>query len=79
MHGPQTSAIEAFLGVEHYDESAVKVDAVAPLDLREVGTRRRGPCVRLDRAGHEGSGDDGAPAVFSNTERTSAVGETLSR
>ncbi|CAN5596407.1 homogentisate 1,2-dioxygenase [soil metagenome] len=36
-HGPQPSAIEASLGVEYFDESAVMVDTFAPLELGEGG------------------------------------------
>jgi homogentisate 1,2-dioxygenase len=34
-HGPQPSAIEASLGVEYFDESAVMVDTFRPLELGE--------------------------------------------
>lgn len=36
-HGPQPSAIEASLGADFFDESAVMVDTFAPLDLGEAG------------------------------------------
>jgi len=36
-HGPQPSAVEASLGAEAFDESAVMVDTFAPLDLGEGG------------------------------------------
>lgn len=36
-HGPQPSAIEASLGAERFDESAVMVDTFAPLELGEGG------------------------------------------
>ena len=36
-HGPQPDAIEASLGVEAFDESAVMVDTFAPLELGEGG------------------------------------------
>jgi homogentisate 1,2-dioxygenase len=36
-HGPQPSAIEASLGVEYFEESAVMVDTFAPLELGEGG------------------------------------------
>ena len=69
-HGPQPSAIEASLGAEYFDESAVMVDTFAPLDLGEGGRRGRGPGVRLDlgrpRPALE-DGDDGGPAVYSNS------------
>ncbi|WP_193612881.1 homogentisate 1,2-dioxygenase [Nocardioides lijunqiniae] len=35
-HGPQPSAIEASLGAEFFEESAVMVDTFAPLDLGEA-------------------------------------------
>ncbi len=36
-HGPQPSAIEASLGAERFEESAVMVDTFAPLELGEGG------------------------------------------
>lgn len=36
-HGPQPAAIEASLGAEHFDESAVMVDTFRPLELGEGG------------------------------------------
>ena len=36
-HGPQPAAIEASLGVEAFDESAVMVDTFRPLELGEGG------------------------------------------
>lgn len=36
-HGPQPSAIEASLGAESFDESAVMVDTFRPLELGEAG------------------------------------------
>ncbi|WP_137294736.1 homogentisate 1,2-dioxygenase [Nocardioides dongxiaopingii] len=36
-HGPQPSAIEASLGAEYFEESAVMVDTFAPLELGEGG------------------------------------------
>lgn len=36
-HGPQPAAIEASLGVERFEESAVMVDTFAPLELGEGG------------------------------------------
>ena len=57
-HGPQPSAIEASLGVDYFEESAVMVDTFAPLDARRGRARGRGPGVRLDlgrpRAGRRG-------------------------
>ncbi|WP_447643884.1 homogentisate 1,2-dioxygenase domain-containing protein [Nocardioides zeae] len=37
-HGPQPSAIEASLGAESFDESAVMVDTFRPLELGEGGS-----------------------------------------
>lgn len=37
-HGPQPAAIEASLGAEYFDESAVMVDTFRPLELGEGGT-----------------------------------------
>ena len=36
-HGPQPGAVEASLGVEYFDETAVMVDTFRPLDLGEGG------------------------------------------
>ena len=37
-HGPQPAAIEASLGADYFDESAVMVDTFRPLELGEAGT-----------------------------------------
>ncbi|WP_028473415.1 homogentisate 1,2-dioxygenase [Nocardioides alkalitolerans] len=37
-HGPQPAAIEASLGAEYFEESAVMVDTFRPLELGEAGT-----------------------------------------
>jgi homogentisate 1,2-dioxygenase len=42
-HGPQPAAIEASLGVEYFDESAVMVDTFAPLELGEGGLAAEDP------------------------------------
>ena len=69
-HGPQPSAIEASLGVEYFEESAVMVDTFAPLDLGEGGLAAEDPAYAWTWAGRgpgrEGEGD-GGPAVFSNS------------
>lgn len=62
-HGPQPSAIEASLGAEFFDESAVMVDTFAPLDLGEAGLASEDPAYAWTWAGR--GGDD--PAVFSNS------------
>ena len=71
-HGPQPSAIEASLGAEKFDETAVMIDTFQPLDLGEARRRGRGPGVRLElgRPAHRrrrGLGEDGGPAVYSNS------------
>ena len=69
-HGPQPSAIEASLGVEYFEESAVMVDTFRPLELGEGGLAAEDPAYAWTWAGRgpEGSsGDDGGPAVFSNS------------
>jgi homogentisate 1,2-dioxygenase len=65
-HGPQPSAIEASLGVEYFEESAVMVDTFAPLDLGEGGLAVEDPDYAWTWAGRgpEGGSD---PAVFSNS------------
>ncbi len=64
-HGPQPSAIEASLGAEFFDESAVMVDTFAPLDLGEAGIEAEDPAYAWTWAGRGPDGGD-SPAVFSN-------------
>src|SRR5688500_6483755 len=68
-HGPQPSAIEASLGVDYFEESAVMVDTFAPLELGEGGLAVEDPAYAWTWAGRgpDASGDDGGPAVFSNS------------
>ncbi len=72
-HGPQPSAIEASLGADFFDESAVMVDTFAPLELGEGGLAVEDPAYAWTWAGRgpgaagTGAGDDGGPAVFSNS------------
>jgi homogentisate 1,2-dioxygenase len=68
-HGPQPSAIEASLGVDYFDESAVMVDTFAPLELGEGGLAAEDPAYAWTWAGRGpgSSGEDGGPAVFSNS------------
>lgn len=68
-HGPQPSAIEASLGIDYFEESAVMVDTFAPLDLGEGGLAVEDPAYAWTWAGRgpDASGDDGGPAVFSNS------------
>jgi homogentisate 1,2-dioxygenase len=62
-HGPQPSAIEASLGVEYFDESAVMVDTFRPLELGEAGLACEDPNYAWSWSGR--GPDD--PAVFSNS------------
>ncbi len=75
-HGPQPSAIEASLGADYFEESAVMVDTFAPLDLGEAGLACEDPSYAWTWAGRgpaasgtDDTGDtgDGGPAVFSNS------------
>ena len=72
-HGPQPSAIEASLGADYFDESAVMVDTFAPLELGEGGLAVEDPAYAWTWAGRgpsqidDADGDDGGPAVFSNS------------
>jgi len=67
-HGPQPSAIEASLGAEYFDESAVMVDTFAPLEIGEGGIAAEDPAYAWTWAGRGGDdGSDGGPAVFSNS------------
>jgi len=65
-HGPQPSAIEASLGVDYFEESAVMVDTFKPLDLGEGGLAVEDPAYAWTWAGR-GPDADGGPAVFSNS------------
>jgi len=64
-HGPQPSAIEASIGVEFFDESAVMVDTFRPLELGEGGLAVEDPAYAWTWAGRGPEGD--GPAVFSNS------------
>lgn len=68
-HGPQPSAIEASLGVQYFEESAVMVDTFAPLEVGEGGAAVEDPAYAWTWAGRgpDAAGDDGGPAVFSNS------------
>jgi len=66
-HGPQPSAIEASLGVEYFEESAVMVDTFAPLDLGEGGLEVEDPSYAWTWAGRGPNDSDGGPAVYSNS------------
>ena len=65
-HGPQPSAIEASLGVDYFEESAVMVDTFAPLELGEGGLAVEDPAYAWSWAGRGPDGGD-SPAVFSNS------------
>ncbi|QZY30730.1 homogentisate 1,2-dioxygenase [Nocardioides coralli] len=68
-HGPQPSAIEASLGVEYFEESAVMVDTFRPLELGEGGVAAEDPAYAWTWAGRgpDADGEDGGPAVYSNS------------
>ncbi|MDQ6935168.1 MAG: homogentisate 1,2-dioxygenase [Actinomycetota bacterium] len=68
-HGPQPAAVEASIGVEFFDESAVMVDTFRPLELGEAGLGVEDPAYAWTWAGRgpEGPGDGDGPAVFSNS------------
>jgi homogentisate 1,2-dioxygenase len=70
-HGPQPSAIEASLGAETFDETAVMIDTFQPLDLGEAGVAAEDPAYAWTWAGRHsgevGIGEDGGPAVYSNS------------
>jgi homogentisate 1,2-dioxygenase len=68
-HGPQPSAIEASLGVDYFEESAVMVDTFAPLELGEGGLAAEDPAYAWTWAGRGPDADDGdgGPAVYSNS------------
>ena len=50
-HGPQPAAIEASLGADRFDESAVMVDTFAPLELGEGGLAVEDPAYAWTWAG----------------------------
>ena len=64
-HGPQPAAVEASIGVEFFDESAVMVDTFRPLELGEAALAVEDPAYAWTWAGR-GPESDG-PAVFSNS------------
>jgi homogentisate 1,2-dioxygenase len=64
-HGPQPSAVEASIGVEYFDESAVMVDTFRPLELGEGGLAVEDPAYAWTWAGRGPDGD--GPAIFSNS------------
>jgi homogentisate 1,2-dioxygenase len=75
-HGPQPSAIEASLGAERFEETAVMIDTFAPLDLGEGGIAAEDPAYAWTWAGRHtgepgsgepGPGEDGGAAVYSNS------------
>jgi homogentisate 1,2-dioxygenase len=75
-HGPQPSAIEASLGAERFEETAVMIDTFQPLDLGEGGVAAEDPSYAWTWAGRHagadpgeatGPGEDGGPAVYSNS------------
>jgi homogentisate 1,2-dioxygenase len=68
-HGPQPSAIEASLGVDYFEESAVMVDTFKPLELGEGGLAAEDPAYAWTWAGRgpDADGSDGGPAVYSNS------------
>jgi homogentisate 1,2-dioxygenase len=66
-HGPQPAAVEASIGVEFFDESAVMVDTFRPLELGEAGLAVEDPAYAWTWAGRGPSGGDDGPAVFSNS------------
>ena len=55
-HGPQPSAVEASLGVERFEESAVMVDTFAPLELGEGGLACEDPDYAWSWAGRTTAG-----------------------
>jgi homogentisate 1,2-dioxygenase len=65
-HGPQPAAVEASIGVEYFDESAVMVDTFRPLELGEGGLAVEDPAYAWTWAGR-GPEPDSGPAVFSNS------------
>ena len=50
-HGPQPAAIEASLGAEAFEESAVMVDTFAPLELGEAALAVEDPDYPFSWAG----------------------------
>ena len=50
-HGPQPSAVEASIGVEYFDESAVMVDTFRPLEVGEAGLAVEDPAYAWTWAG----------------------------
>jgi homogentisate 1,2-dioxygenase len=66
-HGPQPAAVEASIGVEFFDESAVMVDTFRPLELGEAALAVEDPAYAWTWAGRRSGSADGGDAVFSNS------------
>jgi homogentisate 1,2-dioxygenase len=66
-HGPQPAAVEASIGVEFFDESAVMVDTFRPLELGEAGLAAEDPAYAWTWAGRGPTEGEGGPALFSNS------------
>jgi homogentisate 1,2-dioxygenase len=70
-HGPQPSAIEASLGAERFEETAVMIDTFQPLELGEAAVASEDPAYAWTwagrNAGETATGEDGGPAVYSNS------------
>ena len=64
-HGPQPAAVEASIGVEFFDESAVMVDTFRPLELGEAGLAAEDAAYAWTWAGRGPEGD--GSAVYSNS------------
>ncbi|MBW8751604.1 MAG: homogentisate 1,2-dioxygenase [Propionibacteriales bacterium] len=66
-HGPQPSAVEASIGAEFFDETAVMVDTFRPLELGEAGLAVEDPAYAWTWAGRGPGPGDGGPALYSNS------------
>ena len=78
-HGPQPSAIEASLGAERFDETAVMIDTFQPLDLGEAGVASEDPAYAWTWAGRQHRPAIGCRARVRETGETGGRGRRAGR
>ena len=72
-HGPQPAAIEASLGADYFEESAVMVDTFAPLDLGEGGLAVEDPAYAWTWAGRGPDDPGGVQQLLIRRRRSPAT------
>jgi homogentisate 1,2-dioxygenase len=71
-HGPQPAAVEASIGVEFFDESAVMVDTFRPLELGEAGLAVEDPAYAWTWASGQARTEERGPGAGSRRSSESA-------